>query len=107
MASSIMSTTPVTSSREQAIDSYRALLKRKKDTKRKNNMIQTKIAHYVRKNKIDLESNLTNFSKLSSEEEVIMYEDLLNELRTINETEINEKAICKLTEILIKAIKTG
>ena len=53
-------------------------------------MIQTKIAHYARKNKIDLESNLTNCNNLSSEEEAIMYEDLLNKLRTINETEINE-----------------
>ena len=90
MDSSLLSTTPITSSREQAIDSYRALLKRKKDTKRKNNMMQTKIANYVRKNKIDLGNNIANCSNLSSEEEAVMYEDLLNKLRTINETEVNE-----------------
>ena len=41
--------------REQAIDNYKALLKKKKDLGRKNRALQTKISQYIRKNKIDLE----------------------------------------------------
>ena len=43
--------------REQAIENYKALLKKKKDLSRKNRALQTKISQYIRKNKIDLEGN--------------------------------------------------
>ena len=41
--------------RDQAIEHYKALLKKKKDLGRKNRALQTKISQYIRKNKIDLE----------------------------------------------------
>ena len=41
--------------REQSIENYKGLLKKKKDLARKNRALQTKIAQYIRKNKIDLE----------------------------------------------------
>ena len=41
--------------REQSIDNYRALLKKKSDLTRKNRAMQTKIAQYIRKNKIDID----------------------------------------------------
>ena len=51
-------------SREQVIDNYKLLLKKKKDLTRKNRAVQTKIAQYVRKNKIDLEGINFNDSKV-------------------------------------------
>ena len=44
--------------RDQAIETYKALLKKKKDLSRKNRALQTKISQYIRKNKIDLEGNI-------------------------------------------------
>ena len=45
--------------REQSIENYKGLLKKKKDLARKNRALQTKIAQYIRKNKIDLEGKKT------------------------------------------------
>ena len=45
--------------REQSIENYKGLLKKKKDLARKNRALQTKIAQYIRKNKIDLEGKRT------------------------------------------------
>ena len=44
--------------REQNIENYKLLIKKKKDLTRKNRALQTKIAQYVRKNKIDLEGEM-------------------------------------------------
>ena len=43
--------------REQSIENYKGLLKKKKDLGRKNRALQTKISQYIRKNKIDLDLN--------------------------------------------------
>ena len=45
-------------SREQAIENYKSLLKKKKDLSRKNRALQTKIAQHARKNKLDLGKRL-------------------------------------------------
>ena len=45
----------VSLTRDEAIDNYKVLLKKKKDLTRKNRGLQTKLAQYIRKNKIDLE----------------------------------------------------
>ena len=45
-------------SREQAIENYKSLLKKKKDLSRKNRALQTKIAQHTRKNKLDLGKRL-------------------------------------------------
>ena len=86
----LLSTTPATTSREQAIENYKALLKKKKDINRKNKAIQTKISQYVRKHKIDLASSVTSLSNLTTEEEATMYEDLLDKLKVITEDELRE-----------------
>ena len=44
--------------REQSIENYKGLLKKKKDLGRKNRALQTKISQYIRKNKIDLEGKI-------------------------------------------------
>ena len=85
-----LSTTTATTSREQSIENYKALLKKKKDITRKNKAIQTKIAHYVRKNKIDLISTVTRLTNLSTEEEAKAYEELLENLKDINEDQSRE-----------------
>ena len=77
-----LSTTSAATTREQAIEDYKALLKKKKDITRKNRAIQTKIAHYVRKNKIDLSSTVANLSNLTTEEEAKLYEELKELPRT-------------------------
>ena len=50
--------------REQNIENYKLLIKKKKDLTRKNKALQTKIAQYVRKNKLDLEGQMINREKL-------------------------------------------
>ena len=51
-------------SREQAIENYKSLLKKKKDLSRKNRALQTKIAQHARKNKLDLGNEGWQFDSL-------------------------------------------
>lgn len=75
-------TLSATNSREQAIDQYKALLKKKRDLTRKNRAVQTKIAQYVRKHKIDLTGNV-DLAETSYEEDVRIYNGLLDKLKNI------------------------
>jgi cell division protein FtsB len=86
----LLSTTPATTSREQAIENYKALLKKKKDINRKNKAIQTKIGHFLRKNNIDLAGSVTNLSNLNSEEEATLYGELFDKLKGITEDLVRE-----------------
>ena len=68
--------------REQAIDQYKALLKKKKDLTRKNRAVQTKIAQYARKHKIDLTGNV-DLAETLPEEDAKIYNNLLDQLKDI------------------------
>ena len=68
--------------REQAIDQYKALLKKKKDLTRKNRAVQTKIAQYARKHKIDLTGNV-DLAETTPEEDAKIYNGLLDQLKNI------------------------
>ena len=56
-------------SREQLIENYKSLLKKRKDLTRKNRSLQTKIGQFLRKNKMDLTGTIPQLSELTAEEE--------------------------------------
>ena len=70
------------SSRDQAIETYRSLLKKKKDLTRKNRALQTKIAQFARKHKVDLCGNI-ELSETTAEADAKLYNDLLDQLKDI------------------------
>ena len=86
---SLLSASPTT--REQAIERYTALVKKRRDIARKNLAVQTKIAQYLRKNKIDLTSTKCGLENMTSEEEKKEYDKLLKVLRDINDDQANRK----------------
>ena len=85
---SLLSTSPT--SREQAIERYTALVKKRRDIARKNLMIQTKISQYLRKNKIDLTSTQCSLENMTAEDEKKEYEKLLKVLRGITGDQAEE-----------------
>lgn len=87
---SLLSTSP--STREQAIERYSALVKKRRDIARKNLMLQTKIAQYVRKNKIDLTSTKCSLENMTPEEEKKEYETLVKIIRDVTNNQVKETA---------------
>ena len=87
---SLLPTSPIT--REQAIERYTALVKKRRDISRKNLMLQTRIAQFVRKNNIKLASTKCSLENMSAEEEKIEYEKLLKDLRDLTSDQIKESA---------------
>ena len=65
------------------------MLKKKKDLTRKNRAVQTKIAQYARKHKIDLTGNV-DLTETTPEEDSRIYNDLLDQLKDIT----HKKAKC-------------
>ena len=53
-------------------------------------MVQTKIAHYLRKNKIDLTLTMSSLDNMTSLEEKKEYEKLLKKLKEITENQVRE-----------------
>ena len=64
------------------------MLKKKKDLTRKNRAVQTKIAQYVRKHKIDLTGNV-DLADTTPEEDAKIYNDLLDQLKNITHEKAN------------------
>ena len=58
------------------------MLKKKKDLTRKNRAVQTKIAQYARKHKIDLTGNV-DLAETLPEEDAKIYNNLLDQLKDI------------------------
>ena len=56
-------------------------------------MVQTKIVHYLRKNKIDLTSTMSSLDNMTKEEEKREYEKLLQKLK-----EITDEEVCETTD---------
>ena len=77
--------------REQNIEQYKALLKKKKDLTRKNRALQTKIIQYARKHKIDLCGNV-DLSETSANEDIRIYNDLLEKLKAITYDKVQNKS---------------
>ena len=84
-----------TSSRDQAIETYRSLLKKKKDLTRKNRALQTKIAQFARKHKVDLCGNI-ELSETSSETDAKLYNDLLDQLKNVTYDKVRFYFIIKI-----------
>ena len=87
---SLLPTSPIT--REQAIERYTALVKKRRDISRKNLMLQTRIAQFVRKNNIKLASTKCSLENMTAEEEKIEYEKLLKDLKDLTSDQIKESA---------------